>query len=183
MFERFTSEARQVVVVAQEEARALGHDYVGTEHLLLGALAQVPSGHRSAVLNGWLTLEQARADVVELIGRGDPVLDADALALLGIDLEDVRRRVEATFGDGALTRPRRCRRGRIRGIRCFTRRAKKALELSLREALAAGDTEIRPEHVLLGLLREGEGIAARILAAHGVRLDDVRAAFRRDAAA
>jgi ATP-dependent Clp protease ATP-binding subunit ClpA len=181
MFERFTSEARQVVARAEEEARALGHGYLGTEHLLLGALSESSrSGER--LLDRWLTLEQARMDVVELIGRGDTSLDADALALLGIDLDEVRRRVEATFGEGALARPPRCR-GSARRIRCFTPRAKKALELSLREALAAGDREIGPDHVVLGLLREGEGIAARILALHGVRLDDVLAAVRRDAAA
>jgi ATP-dependent Clp protease ATP-binding subunit ClpA len=181
MFERFTSEARQVVTRAQEEARALGHDYLGTEHLLLGALDDASSSG-GRLLERWLTLEQARADVVELIGRGDPSLDADALALLGIDLDEVRKRVEATFGDGALARPPRCR-GSARHTRCLTPRAKKALELSLREALAAGDREIRTEHVILGLLREGEGIAARILTRHGVRLDEVRAAVRRDAAA
>jgi ATP-dependent Clp protease ATP-binding subunit ClpA len=179
MFERFTGDARQVVERAQEEARALGHDYLGTEHLLLGVLA---ADCGSRLLQRRLTLERARANVVELIGCGDPSLDADALALLGIDLDEVRRRVEATFGEGALARlPRR--RGSARRIRCFTPRAKKALELSLREALAAGDREIGPEHVLLGLLREGEGIAARMLAGRGVRLDDVRAAVRRDAAA
>jgi ATP-dependent Clp protease ATP-binding subunit ClpA len=182
MFERFSHEARQAVVQAQDEARALGHDYLGTEHLLLGALAE-PSGAGRRLLEPWLTIEQARADVVELIGRGDPTLDADALAVLGIDLDEVRRRVEATFGEGALARPGPCRRGRVRGIRCFTPRAKKALELSLREALAAGDREIRPEHVVLGLLREGEGIAARMLERRGVPFDEVRAAVRRDAAA
>jgi ATP-dependent Clp protease ATP-binding subunit ClpA len=182
MFERFTHEARGVVVRAQEEARALGHDYLGTEHLLLGALAEESNAGRT-LLERWLTIEQARAEVVELLGHGHPSLDADALALLGIDLDEVRRRVEETFGEGALARPQRCRRGWVRGIRCFTPRAKKALELSLREALLAGDRQIRPEHVVLGLLREGEGIAARILAARGVRLEDMRAAVRRDAAA
>jgi ATP-dependent Clp protease ATP-binding subunit ClpA len=182
MFERFSHGARRVVERAQDEARALDHDYIGTEHLLLATLADAASP-AARLLAPWLTLEQGRAAVVEVIGRGDPSLDADALAVLGIDLDEVRSRVEATFGEGALAKPGRCRRGWVRGVRCFTPRAKHALELSLREALAAGDGEIRAEHVVLGLLREGEGIAARILEARGVTLEQVRATLRRDAAA
>jgi ATP-dependent Clp protease ATP-binding subunit ClpA len=176
MFERFTEQAREVVVRAQSEARLLRHHYIGTEHLLLG-LAHEESGVAVAALNrigadrAWLR-ERVRA----IVGEGAPGTfdpdDADALRLIGIDLDEVRRRAEETFGPGALDRPRRWRGRRWFGARCepsasghvpFTPRAKRALELSLREALRLGHDSIGAEHVLLGLIREGEGIAASLL--------------------
>jgi ATP-dependent Clp protease ATP-binding subunit ClpA len=118
--------------------------------------------------------------VVRLIGPGpEPDLDSAALAAIGIDLEAVRSRVEAAFGPGALDVPPRpgCGGGTVP----FTARSKKCLELALREAVHLGDDRIRPEHVLLGILREGEGVGARILAAHGVTGDAVRARLNRAA--
>jgi ATP-dependent Clp protease ATP-binding subunit ClpA len=182
MFERFTDEARAAVVAAQHEAAALDHGWIGTEHLLLGLLAD--GDGRAARLLGDFAVDRAwaRGEVERIVGRGEPDLDADALATLGIDLDAVRERVERTFGAGALSR-RRCRGGLMpRGELPFTPRAKKALELSLREAIAMADDHIGSEHVLLGLAREGEGVAAQILGARGVDRDTVRAALPRDGA-
>jgi ATP-dependent Clp protease ATP-binding subunit ClpA len=176
MFERFTGQARAVVVQAQTEARLLRHHYIGTEHLLMG-LAHGGENAAAAVLGRigadlpWLR-ERVRAIVgVGAPGAFDPD-DAEALRSIGIDLDEVRRRIEDRFGPGALDRPRRRRRGWGLKTRCepgttghipFTPRAKKVLELSLREALRLGHDYIGPEHVLLGLIREGEGIAASLL--------------------
>jgi len=135
MFERFTDEARRVVVLAQEEARMLDHNYIGTEHLLLG-----------------------------LIREGDGVA-AKALGRLGIRLEVVRQQVEKIIGRG-----QQARSGHIP----FTPRAKRILELSLREALQLGHNYIGTEHILLGLAREGEGVAAQVLVRLGADLNRVR---------
>lgn len=123
MFERFTDQARQVVIFAQEEARALRHNYIGTEHLLLGLLRE--GGTAASTLDAFdVTCEDVQARVARIIGQGDEVLT-----------------------------------GQIP----FTPRAKKVLELSLREALDSDDSHIGPEHILLGLVREGDGVAVRIL--------------------
>jgi ATP-dependent Clp protease ATP-binding subunit ClpA len=159
MFERFGADARALVESAQREARRLGHDWLGTEHLLLGALADPRSEPARRLAPFGLGLARGRDDVLELVGRGGP--DADALATLGIDLDEVRARVEATFGPGALS-GRACHEVR------FTPRAKKALELALREARALGDDHLAAVHVVLGVLREGDGVGARVLARHGV---------------
>jgi ATP-dependent Clp protease ATP-binding subunit ClpA len=184
MFERFTRAARAVVVGAAEVARAHGHDQIGTEHLLLGLLDD-RDGRAARILEPWgVDRDVACAEVERIVGRGEPGLDADALATLGIDLDAVRERVERTFGTGALSGSRRCRRGLWRGAAIpFTRRAKKALELSLREAIAMGDDFIGSEHLVLGLTREGDGVGAEILRPRGVTHDVVRAALERDAAA
>jgi ATP-dependent Clp protease ATP-binding subunit ClpC len=136
MFERFTDRARRVVVLAQEEARMLNHDYIGTEHILLG-----------------------------LIHEGNGVA-ARALEALGITDEAVRQQIDETVGRGK----KPARSGHIP----FTARAKKSLELSLREALQLGHNYIGTEHILLGLIREGEGPAAQVLTAMGADLDTVR---------
>jgi ATP-dependent Clp protease ATP-binding subunit ClpC len=136
MFERFTDRARRVVVWAQEEARTLNHDFIGTEHILLG-----------------------------LVGEGQGVA-AKALESLGISLETVRQRVERAVPPGQHSRPS--------GHIPFTPRAKKVLELSLSEAKLLGHRYVGTEHILLGLLREGEGVAAQVLAALGADLDGVR---------
>ena len=182
MFERFTDEARNAVVAAQREASALDHGWIGTEHLLLALLAD-GDGRAARVLRDFaVDAPWARGEVERIVGRGDPDLDADALATLGIDLDAVRERVERTFGAGALARGR-CRRGFMpRGTLPFTPRAKKALELSLREAIAMGDDHIGSEHVLLGLAREGDGVAGGILRSRGIDRDAVRAALQRDGA-
>ncbi|MDQ1424703.1 MAG: hypothetical protein QOD72_2201 [Acidimicrobiaceae bacterium] len=137
MFERFTERARHAVVLAQEEARRLDHNYIGTEHLLLG-----------------------------LLGEGDAIA-AQALRRLGVGLNDVRDDVIALIGHGDETPV---------GHIPFTPRAKKVLELSLREALQLGHNYIGTEHILLGLIREGEGVAAQVLIRRGAPLDRVRAA-------
>src|SRR6202162_162059 len=135
MFERVTDRARRVVVLAQEEARMLNHNYIGTEHILLG-----------------------------LIHEGEGVA-AKALESLGISLEAVRQQVEEIIGQG-----QQAPSGHIP----FTPRAKKVLELSLREALQLGHNYIGTEHILLGLIREGEGVAAQVLVKLGADLSRVR---------
>jgi ATP-dependent Clp protease ATP-binding subunit ClpA len=161
MFERFTTEARQVVVQAQTEAREIPHGCVGTEHLLM-ALAGQPSA-TGAVLTGHGLTRDAVADAVrrELSGQD---LDADALTALGIDLDAVRERVEAVFGEGALDSGRRTPAGRLP----FSPRAKKVLELALREAIALKSKSISDGHLALGLLREGEGLAMKVIHDRGV---------------
>src|SRR5512136_2732546 len=124
MFERFTERARQVIVLAQEEARALRHNYIGTEHLLLGLLREA-DGVAARVLGSLeVNLDEVRADVARIVGEGD---------------------------------------SESQGQIPFTPRAKKVLELALREALSLGHNYIGTEHILLGLMRESEGVAARIL--------------------
>jgi ATP-dependent Clp protease ATP-binding subunit ClpC len=135
MFERFTDRARRVVVLAQEEARMLNHNYIGTEHILLG-----------------------------LIHEGEGVA-AKALESMGISLEAVRSQVEDIIGQGQAAPT---------GHIPFTPRAKKVLELSLREALQLGHNYIGTEHILLGLIREGEGVAAQVLQKLGADLNRVR---------
>ncbi|MGY1593134.1 Clp protease N-terminal domain-containing protein [Geodermatophilus sp. SYSU D00708] len=172
MFERFTTDARETVVRAQHEARELRHGTIGTEHLLL-ALFDLPWTPTAQVLGRHgLTREQVVAAVTALVGRDD--LDADALRAVGIDLDAVRDRVEATFGPGALDeRPG----GRAKGGHIpFSPRAKKVLELSLREAVAQRSRTIREGHIALGLLCEGQGLAVKVLHDRGVDL----AALRRD---
>jgi ATP-dependent Clp protease ATP-binding subunit ClpA len=182
MFERFTDEARQAVVLAQEEAAALRHGWIGTEHLLLGVLRAEGGGAR--LLQGFgVELGPVREQVVAMIGRGEDDIDRDALATLGIDLDAVRERVERTFGPGALSRRGSCRGGTFGGHIPFAPRAKKALELTLREGVGLGARELRGEHLVLGLLREGDGVAAQLLHGRGVALDAVRARVQgRDAA-
>ena len=135
MFERFTDRARRVVVLAQEEARMLNHNYIGTEHILLG-----------------------------LIHEGQGVAPK-TLESLGISLEAVRAEVEEIVGQG---------QSAPTGHIPFTPRAKKVLELSLREALNLGHNYIGTEHILLGLVREGEGVAAQVLHKLGADLERVR---------
>src|SRR5215813_6153954 len=137
MFERFTSRARRSVVAAQEEARTLGHNYIGTEHVLLGLLSE-PEG-----------------------------LAARALGPFGISLASAREEVAAKVGTGAEP---------MKGHIPFTPRAKKVLELALREALQLHHNYIGTEHILLGLIREGEGVAAQVLTQHA-DLTAIRAAM------
>lgn len=135
MFERFTERSRRVMVLAQEEARILNHNFIGSEHLLLG-----------------------------LIHEGEGVA-AKALERFGITLEAVREQVEQSMGSQTIP---------VGGSPPFTPRAKKILELSLREALQLGHNYIGTEHILLGLVREGEGVAARIIVDLGADLARVR---------
>jgi ATP-dependent Clp protease ATP-binding subunit ClpC len=135
MFERFTDRARRVVVLAQEEARMLNHNYIGTEHILLGLIRE-----REGVA-------------------------ARVLESLGISLDAMRAAVEGIIGRGQQERS---------GHIPFTPRAKKVLELSLREALQLGAHHIGTEHILLGLIREGDGVAAQVLADAGADGNRVR---------
>jgi ATP-dependent Clp protease ATP-binding subunit ClpC len=135
VFERFTDRARRVLVLAQEEARLLHHNFIGTEHILLGLVAE---GHGVA---------------------------ARALLALDVSGDDVRAQVEEIVGRAAEP---------ITGSPPFTPRAKKVLELSLREALQLGHNYIGTEHILLGLVREGEGVAAQVLSSLGVDLGRLR---------
>ena len=185
MFERFTDHARNVVVRAQEEARQFGHDHLGTEHLLL-ALMHPSAGATAAVLAEAGVDAAAVRDAVQrrLPQPRTPLTpeDAEVLKSIGIDLERVLGRLEETLGAGALapcTRPRRGlfrRRLPVGGHIPFTGRAKKVLELSLREAIALRHGHIGSEHILLGLIREGEGLGALVLVELGVDLRALRAA-------
>jgi ATP-dependent Clp protease ATP-binding subunit ClpA len=175
MFERFTEKARTVVVLAQQNARERGDAVIDTGHLLRGLLA-VPDTLALMVLEGFSV---RRADLeADLTGRtaastGGSAADADALAALGIDLDEVRRRVEEAFGAGALERAREPKRRFFGGHIPFAKEAKKALELSLREALALKHDYIGTEHLLLGLLH-GNGLAHDVLVERGVLLDVAR---------
>jgi ATP-dependent Clp protease ATP-binding subunit ClpA len=174
-FERFTEKARTVVVLAQQEARERGDDTIDTGHLLR-ALFAVPDNLALMVLEGFAV---RRAELeADLARRGATTTtagasDAAALASLGIDLDEVRRRVEEAFGPGALDRVRRPRGRRWGGHIPFAKGSKKALELALREAIALGHNYIGTEHLLLGMLR-GDGPARDVLVARGVRLDVAR---------
>ncbi len=174
MFERFTHSARDAVVRAQEEATALGHDHVGTEHLLLG-LSALDAGVTGGVLRSLGLGHDVLRDAV-IAQPGADRLDAAALATIGIDLDQVRRSVEASFGPGALNRRRGCRRGTGGGFRPLTPRAKRALELALREALALGDRHIDSEHILLGLTADPASAAAAALRRVGAPPASVRTA-------
>jgi ATP-dependent Clp protease ATP-binding subunit ClpA len=164
MFERFTKEARAVVLLAHDEAAALEADRIGPEHLLLGLAAE--QGTAARVL---APLGLGHAALRAELERSGDALDAAALASIGIDLAEVRRRVEESFGPGALG-------GHRRGRRPFSPDAKKALELSLREAIALGDRHIGSEHILLGVMRDPGEPVTGLLRRHGQTAEAVRAA-------
>ncbi|MET8091760.1 Clp protease N-terminal domain-containing protein [Micromonospora sp. NPDC005220] len=183
MFERFTDRARDVVRRALEEARAEGQRPVGTEHLLLALLAD-DAGLASRVLaDAGVRADDLRERIHRHTASGGAGLgDADAAALreIGIDLAAIVARIEESFGPDALREavpaPRsrwgRRRRRYLGGP--FSPRSKKALELSLREALRLHHRHIGTEHILLGVLREGQGLGALVLTESGVDLDDLR---------
>lgn len=175
MFERFSESARQVVRGAGQYAQELGAERIGTEYLLL-ALAADRSGPAGRALRG-LGVDAAglREEIRHRPRRSEP--DADALALLGIDLDEVRRRVEAAFGPGALDRGRPVRHGRRGTALPFTPASKKTLELALRHALRLGDNYIGTQHVLLGLLRGDDESALTLLRQRGCSVESVRAAL------
>ncbi|GAA4518830.1 Clp protease N-terminal domain-containing protein [Actinoallomurus oryzae] len=170
MFERFTKEARAVVVRAQEEARRLRAPFIDTEHLLLGMLEAGGGPGAQALRDREADPAELRRRIAGVVGGDD--LDPDALATLGIDLDEVRRATEAAFGPGALDV--RSHKPPRQGHIPFGRRAKKVLELSLRESLRLGHNHIGTGHLLLGLIREGEGLAARVLVDSGVELAALR---------
>jgi ATP-dependent Clp protease ATP-binding subunit ClpA len=169
MFERFTTNARELVIGAQDEARRLSHHYIGTEHLLLSML-EPGRGRADGILRAaGLTKDTADAAVRRALGQGGlNESDAEALASIGIDLEAVLSKLnENSGGEGPTSR-------RVRRHIPFTPRAKKVLELSLREALRLKHKYIGTEHILLGLIREGEGLAAKVIVESGIALDDLR---------
>jgi Clp amino terminal domain, pathogenicity island component len=173
MFERFTKSAREVVIRAQAEGRALGHERIGIADLLLAVAAGDGRAARVLADHG------ATHEVLRARAAGTAI-DGEARAAIGIDLDEIRRRAEAAFGPGALERGHRRRRGvrrRARHLR-FTAPAKNALELALREALAAGDNHIGAEHVLLGLLRDEKAEAVAVLRRTGAPVGAVRDALR-----
>ncbi len=181
MFERFTQEARTVVVIAQEAAREAGDLFIDGAHLLAG-LATVEGPGRRA-------LETAGVDRLRLIaamghlGETGSSLDADALAALGIDLGRGRAAAEASFGPGALESRSRRRRRRPSGHLPFTHGAKKALELAVRAAVRTGDGALDGRHVLLGVLGAGEERTTALLARLDVDVDALRRSLDdRDAA-
>lgn len=156
MFERFTTEAREVVKRAQEEARQLRHPFLGTEHLLIGmASGDGPAARVLAAHD--LTPASLRQRLQVLVDGG---LDPAALASLGIDLDRVKEVTEAHLGPGALDKPLPPMKS---GHLPVSKRGKKALELSLREALHLKSGEIGSGHLLLGLLREGSGMGMRLI--------------------
>ncbi len=236
MFERFTRPARQVVVQAQHQARRYGHNFIGPEHLLLAVvsgddpasavlrdLGLTPERTEAefARLTQSKPLGPASQPTADEPPSGQPTgpvpapgpeanpladLDRDALAAIGIDLDEVRTRIEATFGPGALNRAVPCNQqrrphralhrrllrrrrpgpgrpgrdtspGAVRGHIPFTPRAKKILELSLREALSLGDNYIGMEHLALALTSMRDGLVPRILAGLQVSPDAIRAAL------
>jgi ATP-dependent Clp protease ATP-binding subunit ClpA len=238
MFERFTDGARYVVVQAQKDARRLGHNYIGCEHLLLAAAAaDEPAG--AILRDQGVTPERVQAEILRTIGSGpgagpaansaDPLLglDREALAAIGIDLDVVRARIEAAFGPDALARAvlahkrgtpggrrgrrpawgkgpvaglmharrvRRARRGAVPALASrpgtarfpgpapsghipFTPRAKKSLELSLRESMALHDDYIGVQHLVLAQLAIKDGMPRMILSALGASSESLRAAI------
>jgi ATP-dependent Clp protease ATP-binding subunit ClpA len=174
MFERFTAEAREAVVGAQAEARALRDRHIGTEHVLLSlAGADHAIGH--TLREHGLDADDLRTRITRVNRAGGDVLDPDALRSIGIDLDAVREATEQSFGEGALDVPagklHRYRRGHIP----FTPKAKKALELSLRHAIRLKQKQIRSGHVLLGILHDDDFLSARLATEAGVDVEALRA--------
>ncbi len=168
-FQRFARNARVAVMMAGEEARELCDRETGSQHLLLGVL-QAAGDDLSALLNGYgLTAEVVRTRLAKAsVAEQSFDEDADALSVIGIDLRAVRESVARTFGTDAFDRAlsRSGRRRRRRGHIPFDHGAKKVLELSLREALAHKDSEIRCEHLLLGIMRVGDKAAIGLITEH-----------------
>jgi ATP-dependent Clp protease ATP-binding subunit ClpA len=181
MFERFTRDAREVVVGAQEECRRLGDGHIDTVHLLLSLAARGNGPGGGALREHGMTLDDLRDRARRRTGLGAESLDGEALATLGIDLAAVREVAEAAFGSGALEHGRASRGGHIP----FSPQAKKTLELSLREAIALKQRSIDDGHILLGLLRATgrDNAALRVLDDAGVDASALRATVTRLAGA
>lgn len=178
MFERFTDAARGVVVDAQEQARTVGHSEIMAEHLLLATVADGDSIGARVLRDLGLEHEVLVREVAAL-----GLADDEALRAIGVDLAAVRRQAEAAFGPGALDRPRPRRYGLLRRVAWgghlpFTDSAKRALEQSLRQALALKHNHIGTDHILLGLLADDQDPASRTLLRLGVTPSVVRARVR-----
>ncbi|MFC0448735.1 Clp protease N-terminal domain-containing protein [Rhodococcus jostii] len=176
MFERFSTDARAVVIGAQQEARELKSPQIGPEHLVLALLSVKTEPVHGILADAGIEEEKSRATVAT---HGTALSDADAEALesIGIDLDAVRQSLEQNFGKGVLDPEEPSEKrgwfGRKSGHIGFTRDAKKAIELSLREALARKDDHIGAEHVLLGVLRVADGTTRQILEVR-VGVDELR---------
>ncbi|MGA5302269.1 Clp protease N-terminal domain-containing protein [Nucisporomicrobium flavum] len=197
MLERFTQAARDAVIGAQEAARDLRQSPIGTEHVLLAMLSATdgPIATAAALREKEVDARSFRAEILRRVGPGtapaDPLPDADAedkaaLKSIGIDLDAVRRAIEDTFGPGSLHLPRETPRrkglfGRFYGSGHipFSPRAKKVLELALREAIRLKHRFIAPEHLMLGMIRDDGGLAMQILAERGVDLTELGAEMAR----
>jgi ATP-dependent Clp protease ATP-binding subunit ClpA len=181
MFERFSDPARMIVVDAQEHARRLRHGFIGCEHLLL-AIASADSEAGTVLRDAGLTPQAIEAATLRIVGTPSPRLDREALAAIGIDLDLVRERIEATFGPNALAQaPPNCRWRRRRrschtssGHIPFTARAKKCLDLTRREAQAVPAREIGVEHIALALTATTDGVVPTIFAALGASPSGLR---------
>ncbi|MCX5386887.1 Clp protease N-terminal domain-containing protein [Streptomyces sp. NBC_00083] len=172
MFEFFTERARRAIVASQDEAIALGHDFIGTEHILLG-LAGTEDGTAGQVLAAQgVAVDRVRAETVRVLeAAGVPSTGGqpakDALASIGIDVEEIKRQADNAFGPGAFQYPRPA----------YTPRAKKVLEATLREAEELGHDRFGTEHMLLGLLAAGDGgRGVEVLTALGADRARLRAA-------
>ncbi len=188
MFERFTHAAREVVVEAQVQRRSLGHKKVRTEHLLLALL--VDDGPGGEVLRSQgLDADRIATRLNETNAAADRAVEADDQLLegLGIDIKSIRQSLDEKFGPGTLDRVRgrnNADYGKRLGLSAGNRRnvrfdscSKRALELSLREALRLQSKRIGPEHIGLGILQEGQGVACRLLIDEGMKLAEVRSAW------
>ena len=180
MFERFTDDARAIVKQAVVEAQSDLSLRVGTQHLLLAMLALPESTTAQVLVRHGVDAEGVRTTLYSLKSdeAGDS-LDPEALRAIGIDLDAVRASVEASFGPGTLDSPGPPA-ARRRGHVPFSPRSKKVLELSLREAIRLKQGYIADAHVLLGIIREGEGLAAQALHVSGVDLDALRKDLEHD---
>jgi hypothetical protein len=170
VFEQFTELAKRAVVGSQDAALALGHDFIGTEHLLLGLACTAGTAGEVLRAQG-VELGRMRDETVrQLEAAAVPATGGqaakDALSAIGIDVAEIQRRADDAFGPGAFKFPRPA----------YTPRARKALELSVNEAHALGQQQIDTEHLLLGLLGEGEGLAMKVLTALDVDAAALRAA-------
>ena len=201
MFERFTQGARDAVIRAQAEARELRQTPIGTEHLLVALLTD-ESGpvavalHENGTGSG-VDARFVRAEIQRRVGPHPALVteeeadaeDKAALKAIGIDLDAVRTAIEENFGAGSLQLPREAQAAKKRSLLArfyaggghipFSPRAKKVLELSLREALRLNQKFIAPEHILLGIIREGNGLAMLILTDQGADIDALRAEMTR----
>jgi ATP-dependent Clp protease ATP-binding subunit ClpA len=163
MFERFGRDARRAVERAHAEAAAAGQGEIGCEHLLLGLLA-APGPAAATMTAAGLELTALRSRLLPASGAEPDALDADALASVGIDLDQVRRAADATFGPGALDRARRARARRPGRMR-LTADAKKALELALQAAIGLRHRELTGGHLLIGIIDQGHNGALDVLSA------------------
>ena len=171
MFERFTDRARRAVVLAQDEARTLGHDFLGTEHLLLGLVVEGGGVAGRTLADAGLDAATVRSDIGEIVGTDRRASDTEVLRTIGIDLDEVLSAVSDTFGADRVSR---AMTGGRRGAPAFVPRAKRVMALALREAKELGHNYIGTEHLLLAIIREGNGVAAQILVKRTAGLAAVR---------